>query len=81
MEKLNRTLSEQTEYLIKALENVLSAKENIYSSLTFAYGEEQGDHIFTERYEGHFNNLIDTLKMGIGESMEVNMSMTDFNLY
>lgn len=81
MEKLNRTLSEQTEYLIKALENVLSAKENIYTSLTYAYGEEHGDQIFTDRYENHLNTLIDTLKMGIGESMVVNMGMTDFNLY
>lgn len=81
MEKLNRTLSEQTEYLIKALEHLLQTKEYILSSYTSTYGEEQGEKMYTELYEKDMDSILISLKVSIGDSMEVNMGMTDFNLY
>lgn len=81
MEKLNRTLSEQTESLVVALEHILSAQSNILSSLHYAYGDEQGEDMYSRLYEQHFDTLKNTLKQGIGDSIEVNMGMLDFNLY
>lgn len=81
MEKLNRTLSEQTEYLIKALEHLLQTNEYILSSYTSTYGEEQGEKMYTELYEKDMDSILLSLKVSIGDSMEVNMGMTDFNLY
>ena len=48
METLNRTMSEQTQRLVKGLEYLLKAREEIYSSFTGAYGEEQGEKMYCD---------------------------------
>lgn len=80
MEKMNRTISDQTGSLIKALEYALKAKEEIYTSLTGAYGEEQGDKMFIKDYDEKVESLLSVIKKGIGDSMELNMSYLNDNL-
>lgn len=73
METLNRTMSAQTEKLIKGLERLIDSKNAIYDSLTYAYGEDRGEEIFRKSYEPYFELLVTTLKMEIGTSMEFKM--------
>jgi len=74
METLNRTMSEQTQRLVKGLEYLLKAREEIYSSFTGAYGEEQGEKMYCDAFDADMNDLLMTLRHNIGLSMEVNMS-------
>ena len=73
METLNRTMSTQTQKLIKALEYMVKAREEILSSFTETYGEEQGERMYNEAFESDMTDLLMTLKCNIGHSMEVNM--------
>lgn len=77
METLNRTMSKQTERLIKAMEHLLNAREEILTSFTETYGEEQGERMYNEAFESDMTDLLMTLKCNIGHSMEVNMSNLD----
>ena len=74
METLNRTMSSQTEKLIKGLEHLVEAKCLIYDSLTETYGEEAGEELFTKSYEHNLESVLTTLKMDIGHMMEMNMN-------
>lgn len=73
METLNRTMSSQTEKLIKGLEHLVEARNEIYVSLTEAYGEDVGEGMYMRSYESNFESILTTLKMEIGTSMETNM--------
>lgn len=81
MERLNRTISEQTESLVIALDHILSAQSQILTSLHSAYGEEQGEDMYSRLYENLFNSLKSVLKKGIGDSMEVNMGYINEQKY
>lgn len=81
METLNRTLSSQTERLIKGLEHLLQTKEYILSSYTSTYGNEQGEKMYTDLYEKDMDSILLSLKVSIGDSMEVNMGLINDNLY
>ena len=74
METLNRTMSTQTQKLIKALEYMVKAREEILSSFTETYGEEQGEKMYCDAFDADMNDLLMTLRHNIGLSMEVNMS-------
>ena len=77
METLNRTMSKQTEKLIKGLELMVKAREYILSSFTETYGDEQGQKMYEEAFESDMTDLLMTLKCNIGHSMEVNMGELD----
>lgn len=74
METLNRTMSTQTQKLIKGLEYMVKAREEILSSFTGAYGDEQGERMYCASFDTDMNDLLLTLRNNIGLSMEVNMS-------
>lgn len=80
MEKMNRTMSDQTGYMVKALEYLLKAKEEIYNSLDSEYGDE-GNTLYVKYYEASMEEAIKTVKLGIGDSMEYNMSILTANLF
>ena len=73
METLNRTMSKQTERLIKGLEYMVKAREEILSSFTETYGDKDGERMYNEAFESDMTDLLMTLKCNIGYSMEVNM--------
>ena len=73
METLNRTMSKQTERLIKGLEYMVKAREEILSSFTETYGDTDGERMYQEAFESDMTDLMMTLKCNIGYSMEVNM--------
>ena len=77
METLNRTMSKQTERLIKGLEYMVKAREFILSAFTETYGDEQGERMYQEAFESDMTDLLMTLKCNIGHSMEVNIGETD----
>ena len=81
MNTTNRTLSEQTGSLIKALEYVLLAQEELFSNLNQVYGEESGDSIYQKDFETQVESLKTAIKGWIGESMEVNMGYIGDKLY
>lgn len=81
MERLDRTMSAQTEKLIKGLEYLLQARECIYSAYMDTYGDEQGDRMYSEVYEKDMGSLLVSLKISIGDSIQVNMGNLDTKLY
>lgn len=80
MEKMNRTMSDQTGYMVKALEYLLKAKEEIYNSLDSEYGDE-GNTLYVKYYKASMEEAIKKVKLGIGDSMEYNMSILTANLF
>lgn len=76
MGTLNRTMSSQTERLIKGMEHLVGATNEIFTSLTQTYGEEVGEKMFEANYEPSLTNILTALKMDIGTSMEI--AMHDF---
>lgn len=74
METLNRTMSNQTEKLIKGLELMVQAREYILTSFTDTYGEEEGGKMYADAYEKDMDCILLSIKVSIGDSMEVNMS-------
>ena len=81
MNKTQRNLSEQTGSLIKALEYVLLAQEELLSNFHNVYGEDFGDSMYFKDFETPIDNLKTAIKEWIGESMEVNMGLINDNLY
>ena len=81
MNTTTRKVSEQTGSLIKALEYVLLAQEELYSNLHANYGDESGDSIYQKDFETQVDSLKTAIKGWIGESMEVNMGYIGDNLY
>ena len=81
MNTTTRTLSEQTGSLIKALEYVLLAQEELLSNFHNTYGDESGDSMYQKDFETPIDNLKSAIKEWIGESMEVNMGYIGDNLY
>ena len=76
-----RTIAEQTGHLVKAMEYLLNAKEEMIKSLYGAYGEEQGSEMYDQVFEKDFEELMTTLSLQIGVSMQVNMGYINDNLY
>ena len=81
MNKTQRNLSEQTGSLIKALEYVLLAQEELLSNFHNTYGEDSGDSMYRKDFETPIDSLKSAIKDWIGESMEVNMGYIGDNLY
>lgn len=81
MNTTTRKVSEQTGSLIKALEYVLLAQEELLSNFHNIYGEESGDSMYSKDFETPIDNLKSAIKEWIGESMEVNMGLLGDNLY
>lgn len=81
MNKTQRNLSEQTGALIKALEYVLLAQEELLSNFHNVYGEDSGDSMYFNDFETPIDNLKTAIKEWIGKSMEVNMGLINDNLY
>lgn len=81
MNTTTRKVSEQTGSLIKALEYVLLAQEELLSNFHNTYGEESGDSMYSKDFETPIDNLKSAIKGWIGESMEVNMGLLGDNLY
>ena len=77
MTAFSRTMSNQTEKLIKGLEYLLNAREEILTSFTEVYGDEQGEQMYREVYEKDMASILLSLKVSIGDSMETNMSYLD----
>jgi hypothetical protein len=77
MTTFSRTMSIQTEKLIKGLEYLLNAREEILTSFTEVYGDEQGEQMYREVYEKDMASILLSLKVSIGDSMETNMSYLD----
>lgn len=74
MTTFSRTMSNQTEKLVKGLEYILKAREEILTSFTEAYGEEQGEEMYRELYDKNMDSILLSIKISIGDSMEVHMS-------
>ena len=81
MNTTTRKVSEQTGSLIKALEYVLLAQEELLSNFHNTYGDESGDSMYSKDFETPIDNLKSAIKEWIGESMEVNMGYLGDNLY
>ena len=81
MNTTTRKVSEQTGSLIKALEYVLLAQEELLSNFHNTYGDESGDSMYSKDFETPIDNLKSAIKEWIGESMEVNMGFIGDNLY
>lgn len=81
MNTTTRKVSEQTGSLIKALEYVLLAQEELLSNFHNTYGDESGDSMYSKDFETPIGNLKSAIKEWIGESMEVNMGYIGDNLY
>ena len=81
MNTTTRKVSEQTGSLIKALEYVLLAQEELLSNFHNTYGEESGDSMYQKDFETPIDNLKSAIQEWIGESMEVNMGLIGDNLY
>jgi hypothetical protein len=81
MNTTTRKVSEQTGSLIKALEYVLLAQEELLSNLHNTYGEESGESMYSKDFETQVESLKTAIKGWIGESMEVNMGYIGDNLY
>jgi hypothetical protein len=81
MNTTTRKVSEQTGSLIKALEYVLLAQEELLSNFHNTYGEESGESMYSKDFETQVESLKTAIKGWIGESMEVNMGYIGDNLY
>lgn len=81
MNTTTRKVSEQTGSLIKALEYVLLAQEELLSNFHNTYGEESGESMYSKDFETQVESLKNAIKGWIGESMEVNMGYIGDNLY
>ena len=81
MNTTTRKVSEQTGSLIKALEYVLLAQEELLSNFHNTYGEESGGSMYSKDFETQVESLKTAIKGWIGESMEVNMEHIGDNLY
>ena len=81
MNTTTRKVSEQTGALIKALEYVLLAQEELLSNFHNTYGEESGESMYSKDFETQVESLKTAIKGWIGESMEVNMGYIGDNLY
>lgn len=81
MNTTTRKVSEQTGSLIKALEYVLLAQEELLSNFHNTYGEKSGESMYSKDFETQVESLKTAIKGWIGESMEVNMGYIGDNLY